>query len=522
MSKVCAISCAWSKLPVNEDILYQNIDCPPDLPHKVQGNISCQLTPLEGCHEAPIHDTMPVDNTSPNADSDNTPWQNGTVPRVPTQEPTVEHRGSHSRAPSTNPSWPPLCQGTQPGLAPVATEESVGEHWGSHSRESSTHPSLPPLHLQGTKPGLAPSTGLDKLDVEPANCIYPSLPSPPPFHLTPSASLDKVDIEPASCIYPSLPLPPPFHLAPSASLDKLGSEPADHMVNKVCTDTHFLFLVSLVLQQLEVTKNAPKTKIIPPTLVPLSHTVSPSPAGSLAPSHTLTTPDFSETSATTISNKDDQGLVMGRVPDSALATLAEGFDEIDMKLSELAVRMKMPFHQVADRYIRSHTHAHASNLWNIYLMYFAKNMEWELSRLPKGDEVTGTPSPDVRKCCYALFKAQYQDMYPVMLEMWKEVHELENMGGTLAQWQQLFKKTIKDFNHTVSHYLFTIWILLKIYLLVHCSEQSAWLRRCLSPCWMSHQPRWWARTCFHNTWCRKGEPSKSLNHQNVEVCSVFC
>jgi len=35
------------------------------------------------------------------------------------------------------------------------------------------------------------------------------------------------------------------------------------------------------------------------------------------------------------------------------------------------------------------------------------------------------------------------------------------MGGTVAQWHQLFDKTVKGLNHTVSHYLFTIWILLE-------------------------------------------------------------
>ena len=174
-----------------------------------------------------IHNATPADNTSPNDNSDNTPQKNENVPGAPTQEPAVECRGSHSRASSTNPSWPPLCQGTQPGgLAPVANEESRGECQGYCSREPSTYPSPPPFRL-ATKLGPAQETS--------------TYPSPPPFHLAtnpglaPSiASVDKLDVEPASRIYPSLPSSPLFSgHTPSTSLDKPGFEPASHMANMV-------------------------------------------------------------------------------------------------------------------------------------------------------------------------------------------------------------------------------------------------------------------------------------------------
>lgn len=129
-------------------------------------------------------------------------------------------------------------------------------------------------------------------------------------------------------------------------------------------------------------KTIPMTKIIPPTPVAPSHLFSPSPAASPGPSHTLTVPDSTKTSSATVSNKDDQGFVMGRVPDSVLVTLMEGFDKIDINLSKLAVRMNMPFHQVVDRYHRTHTHAPGGNVWNIYVKYFTENQEQELSHLP--------------------------------------------------------------------------------------------------------------------------------------------
>ena len=139
ISKVCVISCARPKLTIS-------------------WNIGCL-----------VHDATPVDNMSPNDDSDNTPRQNENVPGAPTQEPAAERRGSYSRALSTNPSRQPLFQGTQPGgLAPVEKEEIRGERQGYRSREPSRYPSPPPFCL-ATKPGLTrePSTR----------------PSPPPFRL---------------------------------------------------------------------------------------------------------------------------------------------------------------------------------------------------------------------------------------------------------------------------------------------------------------------------------------------------
>jgi len=190
-----------------------------------------------------------------------------------------------------------------------------------------------------------------------------------------------------------------------------------------------------------------------PALV--SHTRPHSPSAGTtqaAPSDIFSIPD--STNGATLYDKGKQGSVVGRVPDSVVSVLNEGFEEINEMFSKLAARVKMPFHQVSDRYIRQHSHSHGGNIWNSYSMYFTENTEQELARLPIGEHVTGTPTPDIRKRCYALFKEQYKDTYTTILETWKEVKELENMGGTIAQRQQLFDKTIKNLNHTIRQDLF--------------------------------------------------------------------
>jgi len=216
-----------------------------------------------------------------------------------------------------------------------------------------------------------------------------------------------------------------------------------------------LFLLSFILPPLLVMQNVPSTRIVPPTPIPLSHPLSPSPGTSQDPFYsTLTVPDSTNISRAAVTEKGNQGSVVRRVPESVLAILSVGFDEIEDMFSKLAARVKMPFHQVSDRYIRLHSYGHGGNLWNTYSMYFTKNVAQELARLPKGEEVTGTPTIDIRKRCYTLFKEEYKDMFAVILETWKEARDLENMGGTIAQRQQLFDKTKKNLDHMVCHYLF--------------------------------------------------------------------
>ncbi|KAI6146624.1 hypothetical protein EDD17DRAFT_1514720 [Pisolithus thermaeus] len=95
---------------------------------------------------------------------------------------------------------------------------------------------------------------------------------------------------------------------------------------------------------------------------------------------------------------------------------------------------------------------------------------------------------------------EYKDTY--LIETWKEAKELENMGGTLAQWQQVFDKSKKNLNHTAHRICVPDALLIDVFL-VHCAEQSPWVQRCLSPGWMSGQSRQWTWACIHNPWHRE-------------------
>lgn len=109
----------------------------------------------------------------------------------------------------------------------------------------------------------------------------------------------------------------------------------------------------------------------------------------------MTIPDSANISGGAITKKGDQESVVGHVSDLVLATLSESFDKIEDMFSKLVACVKMPFHQLFNHYICLYSYAHRGNLWNTHSMYFMKNMEQELACLLKGEEVTGTPTPDI-------------------------------------------------------------------------------------------------------------------------------
>ncbi|KAI6112820.1 hypothetical protein F5141DRAFT_1214134 [Pisolithus sp. B1] len=205
-------------------------------------------------------------------------------------------------------------------------------------------------------------------------------------------------------------------LAPSTTLDKLGFEPlVDPMIAQPPGDRNYSVY--------EDCASSTEPSLSPQFSFPNQGT----PFWRLS----YVSGESSSIEETDVFNdKGDQASVVGHVPDAVLAVLIEGFKEIDEMVSKLAARVKMPFHQVSDRYIRLHSHSNGPNLWNTYSMYFAKNMDRELAHLPKGDQ------------------EEYKDTYSTILETWKEAKELENMGGTVAQRQQLFDKTKRNLNHT--------------------------------------------------------------------------
>ncbi|KAI6108882.1 hypothetical protein EV401DRAFT_2116111 [Pisolithus croceorrhizus] len=209
-------------------------------------------------------------------------------------------------------------------------------------------------------------------------------------------------------------------LAPSALLDKLGFEPAGHAVVTPPPVTKAITIYQNCASNAEA------------SLLPRLSFPSGIPSSSLAVSQ-----DFFNIKETEISNdKGDQGVF-----------LTEGFDEIDEMFSKLATHVKMPFHQVSDRYIRLHSRTHGTNLWNTYSMYFAKNMERELARLPKGEQITGTPTADIRKRCFTLFRQNIRIRTRRFSRHGKRRRNWRTWEARLLNRQQVFDKSKKNLNH---------------------------------------------------------------------------
>ena len=146
---------------------------------------------------------------------------------------------------------------------------------------------------------------------------------------------------------------------------------------------------------------------------------------------------------------EDPTYARGRLPDVLMDEFEEGFQRVNDIFTKLGESRGMPWQQVKDHYNRQYSRMNSQNPWNIYTAYFAKHKETELARLP-GLSVEETPSrADVNKC-YECFKADYPETYIEILETWKESQEAEKRGGTVAQRQQLFNKTVKNLDRTVS------------------------------------------------------------------------
>jgi len=138
----------------------------------------------------------------------------------------------------------------------------------------------------------------------------------------------------------------------------------------------------------------------------------------------------------------------GRLPGHLVDEFNEGFQQVTEIFSKLGESRGMPWQQVKDRYNRQYSRSNAQNLWNVYSAYFAKNMQAELAWLPGDQQVQGTPSVEIRKECYTLFK-QNNPKYIDILETWKESEELIDVGAMVAQCQQFFNKTAKNLDHMV-------------------------------------------------------------------------
>jgi len=148
-------------------------------------------------------------------------------------------------------------------------------------------------------------------------------------------------------------------------------------------------------------------------------------------------------------NEDSPSYTRGRLPGALMDEFNEGFQQVNAIFAKLGASRGMPWQQVKDRYNRQYSRSNAPNLWNCYSAYFTKHVETELARLPGGQKVDGIPSAEIRKECYRRFKEEYPDKYVDILETWKEYDDLEDIGETVAQRQQLFGKAVKNLNHMV-------------------------------------------------------------------------
>ncbi|KAI5983563.1 hypothetical protein F5J12DRAFT_940411 [Pisolithus orientalis] len=145
---------------------------------------------------------------------------------------------------------------------------------------------------------------------------------------------------------------------------------------------------------------------------------------------------------------NDSLYTCGRLPATTIDEFNEGFQQVNKIFSKLGESQGMPWQQVKDCYNHQYSHSNMQNLWNVYSVYFAKNPESELAQLPQGDHtIKGSPSIDIRKQCYACFKEVYSENYIDILETWKESEELQDLGGTVSQCQQLFNKSMKNLDH---------------------------------------------------------------------------
>ncbi|KIM60943.1 hypothetical protein SCLCIDRAFT_26272 [Scleroderma citrinum Foug A] len=106
---------------------------------------------------------------------------------------------------------------------------------------------------------------------------------------------------------------------------------------------------------------------------------------------------------------EGNNFTVGRPSEATLDTIQEGLDYIGTYLADLAARTGQPPQQIIDHFLKQYAWLIPANDWNQYAKYFAHYME----HLRKTGEFTGTidgtPSVTIRKKCYELFKKQYPE-----------------------------------------------------------------------------------------------------------------
>ena len=70
----------------------------------------------------------------------------------------------------------------------------------------------------------------------------------------------------------------------------------------------------------------------------------------------------------------------GRLPGYLIDKFNKGFQQVTKIFSKLGESRRMPWQQVKDHYNRQYSCSNSQNLWNIYSVYFMKNMQAEIGR----------------------------------------------------------------------------------------------------------------------------------------------
>ena len=168
---------------------------------------------------------------------------------------------------------------------------------------------------------------------------------------------------------------------------------------------------------------------------------------------------------------DDGTFVVGRPSEAILDIVQEGLDHINAYLTDLVAHSGQPPQQIIDQFLKQHARSNPTNDWNSYSKYFTQHTEQELAhlwntgefagsvdstpckgtlnRLPYSNQITAVT---VHKKCYELFKKQYPATWQEILTKFKESTQYTEIGKTIAQWQQLFNKYVKQFTQSVSFY----------------------------------------------------------------------
>ncbi|KAI6122918.1 hypothetical protein EDD16DRAFT_1704842 [Pisolithus croceorrhizus] len=152
---------------------------------------------------------------------------------------------------------------------------------------------------------------------------------------------------------------------------------------------------------------------------------------------------FSNSSINPDDTFDGSTFVVGRLSDAVLDMIQEGLDHITAYLTVLATH-------ILDNPLSRFLITSSSNPDSIPQM---TGIECKLEPLWKSGSFTGsiesTPSATIHKKCYEPFKKDYHDTWQDILIKFKESMRYTETRKTVAQQQQLFNKSTKQFTQSL-------------------------------------------------------------------------